>query len=94
MDNPGSRLGREKTLEPSIAAQMRHFNRWIQSKTSRVGSECDSHGPSLMPTIHALCRHAQALRTTISANIATLKPSTPPSGGAQCRLRRDCGAMS
>lgn len=33
-------------------------------------------------------------RITISPNSATLKPATAPSGGAQWRFSRDCGAMS
>ena len=36
----------------------------------------------------------QLPRTNMSPNSATLNPITAPSGGAQWRLRRDCGAMS
>lgn len=36
----------------------------------------------------------QPFLTSISLNKVTQKPSTAPSGGAQCLLNRDCGAMS
>ena len=62
----------------------------LPGKTQRGRRVVDHEGKVLLAQLPC----ARGWWNSISARSASANPSTAPSGGAQCRSRRACGAMS